>query len=406
MSRKEFLNPRSMSSCRYWLGDRPCRRSLNCSEACPSFSPFDEIILLVHLGALGAVVRSTSLLAPLKRAHPRAKIYWLTDSPAHHLLQEHPSIDRVFTSDFSSYVELKALEFSCIYVVDKSLKAGSLAQGLRAQRRRGFGVDFLGRIFPQTPAAEELFELGLDNHKKFFQNKKPETQLLCEALELDYRRDPYDLPLTTIEMAIVQERRTLWQQDSSQPVIGFNTGCSSVLPAKKWSVEFHQEVLGALTKQMGIRNLVLLGGPEDRQRNRDLSDRSGVRESPTNEGLRDGLISVAACDIVVSGDSLGMHMAISQGRYVVAWFGPTCSHEIDLFNKGQALQTRATCSPCWDRSCRKPVMCYDQVGLDEVLLAIRKGVEIWSQKNFPVHTAQESAPKSLLSKPRSLEISS
>ena len=42
-------------------------------------------------------------------------------------------------------------------------------------------------------------------------------------------------------------------------------------------------------------------------------------------------VTVAACDMVVSGDTLGMHMAIARGKFVVAWFGLSCAQEIDLF---------------------------------------------------------------------------
>ena len=47
-----------------------------------------------------------------------------------------------------------------------------------------------------------------------------------------------------------------------------------------------------------------------------------------------------ACDIVVSGDSLGMHMAIGLKKWVVAWFGPTCHQEIDLYDRGAKFLLR------------------------------------------------------------------
>src|SRR5690606_3919172 len=107
--------------------------------------------------------------------------------------------------------------------------------------------------------------------------------------------------------------------------------------------------------------IVLLGGREDREDHVEIARQTSVILSPTDRGLRDGLISMGACDLVFSGDSLGLHMAIALRKWVVAWFGPTCEQEIDLYGRGVKLRTKAHCSPCWKRDCQQPVMCYDQV---------------------------------------------
>jgi heptosyltransferase II len=84
---------------------------------------------------------------------------------------------------------------------------------------------------------------------------------------------------------------------------------------------------------------------------------------------------VAACDLVVTGDSLGMHMAIALKKWVVAWFGPTCAHEIDLFERGYKVLSQTSCGPCWKRSCKMTPMCYDQVSLTEILKGLKMGVD-------------------------------
>ena len=109
-------------------------------------------------------------------------------------------------------------------------------------------------------------------------------------------------------------------------------------------------------------------------------------QSPTRKGLRDGLASVEACDLIFSGDSLGMHMGIALKKWVVAWFGPTCAQEIDLYGRGVKVMTKATCSPCWKRVCSQPVMCYDQVDFDQALNGLSKGIEwltLSSKQHFP-----------------------
>ncbi|UYL08523.1 glycosyltransferase family 9 protein [Bdellovibrio sp. SKB1291214] len=327
---------------------------------------------MVHLGALGAVVRSTSLLKAIKRKYPSSMITWVTDAPAHVLLQNHPAIDRILTTKEADLLQLSALEFDIGFVIDKSLKAAGVLRYTQVDQIYGFTVNPQnGAILPATPAAEELWELGLNNHKKFFENKKPETQLMIEALELGpYQRDPYWLPLTEKEQEQARVRRHSYLATGKKWVLGFNTGCSHVIPFKKLSVEFHRLMITSLQSRYPEAQIVLLGGPEDTERNVQISQGLPVISSATESGLRDGLVSVAACDVVITGDSLGMHMAISQAKHVVAWFGPTCAHEIDLYDRGVSVLTKSPCSPCWKRTCEKSIMCYDQVSLQEIVHAV------------------------------------
>ncbi len=330
-------------------------------------------ILIVHLGALGAVVRSTSLLAAMKRKFPRSMITWITDAPAHKLLKNHPGIDRVLTTSEADLLALSSLEFEIAFVVDKSLKASGIVKRTTVDKVYGFqALTRNGAIVPATPAAQELWELGLDNDKKFFQNKKPETQLMIEALELGpYQRDEYWLPLSFEEQEIQVSRRAQWLAHGGQVIVGLNTGCSDVIAYKKLSVEFQRKVILKIQSEIPEAQIVLLGGPEDQERNVEIAKGLKVISSAMDAGLRDGLISVAACDVILTGDSLGMHMAISQKVPTVAWFGPTCAHEIDLYERGKAVLTQSVCSPCWKRSCEKTVMCYDQVSLEEIVDALK-----------------------------------
>jgi len=348
---------------------------------------------MIHLGAMGAVVRSTSLLAAMKRKYPSSHITWVTEKPMHLLLADHPRIDRVLTTSNEDQLALRALEFDMAFVIDKSLTASGLLRLTKADLVYGFQADpATGAILPATAAAEELWQLGLSDHQKFFVNQKPETQLLVEALELGpHHRDEYDLPLAYRDREVTQRRQVNWRMQSDQPLIGFNTGCGPLMPAKKWTVEFHRLVLKHLLG-LGYVNLVLLGGPEDEERNRAIAQDLPVIQSPTRNGVRDGMQSIAACDIVVTGDSFGMHLAIAMRKFVIAWFGPSCAHEIDLFERGVALKAAVPCSPCWKRHCAKTQMCYDQVSVIEIELALEKGRDWWTQNSPQMPSPQAPLP--------------
>lgn len=388
----------AMINCRYFSGYKPCAKSESCDEACDRLDIPTISILIVHLGALGAVVRSTSLLKAIKRKFPGCMITWVTDAPAHRLLQGHPGIDRVLTTSEEDLLQLSTLEFECAYVIDKSLKAAGVIRRTTVDQVYGFKVNPRnGAVIPATAAAQELWNLGLDNHQKFFVNQKPETQLLIEAMELGYfRRDEYWLELTETEKKEAHRRRSTWTASDDDVVIGLNTGCSTVIPYKKLTVKFHREIIQSIQKKYPKASIVLLGGPEDTLRNQQISDGLAVINSATESGLRDGLVSVAACDVAITGDSLGMHMAISQKKQVIAWFGPTCAHEIDLYDRGHKILTKAPCSPCWKRTCEKPIMCYDQVSLEEIIDAIESSrANCLSRRSPPLHSTSEEVQRDM-----------
>lgn len=405
----------AQTNCRFFNGYKPCDKidSLleGCSSSCRHYDVPKTRVLLIHLGALGAVVRTTALLPAIRAKYPGAHITWVTDAPGDLLLKGNPFIDRVITANSDGALEVSALTFDVAMVVDKSLKAAGLLKSTRAREVFGFGVSSrTGAVLPLNEAARPLWEVGLSNRIKFKENQKTEAQLVHEALELGpWRGARPSLHLSDREKLEVVKRRYLWSLGGRSAVIGVNTGCASTLSAKKLSVDGHVKLLVEMdrlrrrrendTGRKGDGSVVLLGGKEDTARNQLIAEKAGamgllVTQSATEYGLRDGMISVAACDVVVSGDSLGLHMALGFRKPVVAWFGPTCAHEIDL-GGGVAIMTSAPCSPCWNRSCEKPIMCYDQVDFEQMAIATNR-LAMLAQPNRP-----ELRPETIETQPES-----
>ena len=361
-------------NCVFFTGTKPCGKSKSCNQECSSYRPRGSQILLIHLGALGAVVRSTALLQPILQKYPNSQITWVTQSPAHHLLKKHPSLYRVLSLSEADLLHISTLEFDVAFVVDKSPEAMGVLKRTYARKVYGFISNAQGVVIPATGSAEELWHIGLSDELKFKINKKTEIQLTQEALELSPKAGDYELPLFDSEKDVQYERYDKWSQARQKIIVGLNTGCAATISAKKLSIQSHRELIRKLSKNP-LYQIVLLGGPEDTERNKQIAEGfRNVIQSPTTLGLRDGLISVAACDVVITGDSLGMHMAISQKKYVIAWFGPTCAHEIELYGRGVKIQSQVNCGPCWKRSCHKPAMCYDLVNLDEITYAVERYV--------------------------------
>lgn len=386
----------ALINCRFFNGYKPCgKRSQstknsnnevsNCSDSCSEKNIINKNILIVHLGALGSVVRSSALLRKVKKQEPNSYVIWLTSEAVLPILQGHPAIDSLLSLNFINIVKLQNYIFDDIYVIDKSLEATGVVAQLNAKRIHGYKANPLnGAILPMGAEALEIWEIGISNHKKFFENKKTELQLVFESLGFEYQQEPYWLHLTEEELERAKARKSSWKlKNNKKIIVGINTGCSPTIPYKKLSVEKHVELIRAIEEnfERSEVQVVLLGGAEDTERNeklRLLSLTKNVIVSESTKGLRDGILSVQACDIVISGDSLGMHLAIALSKYTIAWFGPTCDHEIDLFQKGSKIKTYLSCSPCWKRSCDHERMCFDHVNISDFTQALEEGISFIS----------------------------
>ncbi len=371
------------ADCRHFSGYKPCRYKRLC-DGCPHYAPQGTRILLVNLDALGDVVRTTAILPALKRAHPESHVTWVTLRNAAPILEHNPHVDEVLHFGPETVLELEPRRFELVLNVDKSRRSAALTQRVRAGKLRGFGANEWGAIVPLGDDAVYQYWTGLDDELKFYGNKKSEQQMLAETMGVEFRRDPYVLELSEDERAFVENRRRAWGLDTADLVVGLNSGCGELFPYKKLPVPYQARFAEELHALHGGIRLILLGGPEDIERNREIAGLCGVPllETPCNEGLRRGIQYVDLADVVVTGDSLGMHLAIGRRKRVVAWFGLTCPQEIDFFDRGEAVLARVECGPCWQRACNQPVKCFERVDMDDLLAAAGRMIA-WARKEKP-----------------------
>ena len=361
--------------CRFFTGYKPCKFKRPC-EGCQEYDPIQTRVCVVSLEALGAVLRSTILLEPLRREYPNCHITWITYPSAKSLLEHNPHIDRLLVLDGQSAPLIEYLEFDLLMSVDKSMEAGALAERIKAKRKLGFGLSPHGVIRPLNEEASYQYALGLDNYLKFKVNTKPETQQTTETMALTWKRDEYILALTPTEKAEVAKRRRLILQEGTKGIIGFNTGCSILYPYKKFTIDHSASVISMWRKAFPNFTIALLGGKEDSERQARMKEAfqsdNRVVNTPTGEGLRSGMLWMDTADIVLSGCSLGMHIAIALKKHVIAWFGVSCIQEVDLYDRGVKLQSEVSCSPCWQKACDNEPKCFDQVSTIALEDATRK----------------------------------
>ena len=356
--------------CKHFSGYKPCFPGTRCYEECVDFDPIGTRILLVNLDAMGNVIATTSILPAIKRKYPKSTITWITEKRTASLLQHNPYVDRIFTWEPENWLILQHMAFDVVMNVDKSRRSASLAMSVRARTRLGFGMNADGQIVPFSKDAYASYRMGLDDDLKFHQNRKTVSQLQCEQFRLKYRRDEYVLPLSEEEQAFCRQYALEHGfAGRGEAVVGFNTGCSELYPNKKMTIEQHVALIERLAAIPELK-LVLVGGPEDTVRNAEIARRAGGRvlSTPTTEGLRRGLCFENLCDVVITGDSFGMHAAIGLRKHVIVWFGVSCPTEIDLFERGAKLVPEGlACSPCWKRTCPYNLECIQMIDIDRIV---------------------------------------
>src|SRR5947208_4681511 len=113
--------------CRHFRGDIPCKPNKEFGVHCDGCEYYDQVtenILIIKLGAAGDVLRTTPILHVIKARHPKARIWWLTQTPE---LVPKSHVDRILKWNSESLETLSALQFSHIFNLDKDHFACALA---------------------------------------------------------------------------------------------------------------------------------------------------------------------------------------------------------------------------------------------------------------------------------------
>jgi heptosyltransferase-2 len=370
------MMPKEIPSCKRFTGYKPCYPDHNCwTDGCKDNIAIGTKILMINFDAMGDVLMTTAQLPALKRKYPESTIHWITLPISAPLLNNNPLIDQVYMYNMESLSIISQIEYDLVLNVDKSQRSCALLNSVNAKRKLGFGLNKDGKIIPMNEGANYNYNLGMDDNLKFKVNKRTGQDYLAETFEVDYKRDDYIFNFTDEELKFIENYKKENGINKTDFVVGFNTGCSLLYPNKKMTIEQHIYLIEKLLSlNKGIK-IVLLGGPEDAERNKEIHSRfqNKIINTPTNLGVRRGACFESLADVVVTGDSFGMHLAIALKKYVIVWFGVSCWTEIDLYDRGIKLyQENLFCSPCWKKECPYDLECIKMIDLDRIVGEIVK----------------------------------
>jgi heptosyltransferase-2 len=353
--------------CRHFLGYKPCAFRRLC-EDCPHYEPFGTRILIIKLAAMGDVLRTTPLLRGLREAYPGCHITWLTEPNVVPMLRGISGIDRLLAYGSESILQLGQEEFDQLYCFDKEPKATAFAMQVRARRKSGFGMNRFGSVMPLSPESEYMFELGINDPLKFRLNTKTYPELVYECAGLPYREPvEYVFPDLASETAAASDMLAGLGVLPGDLKVGLNTGAGDVFATKKWTEEGYVDLANRLVKECGAK-VLLLGGPAETERNRRIMAAAAhpLVDTGTDNPIRTFAGIVANCDLMVTGDTLAMHIAIGLKVPVLAILGSTCHQEIELYGRGAKIISDFECSPCYLTTCPKEVTCMQATPADFV----------------------------------------
>jgi heptosyltransferase-2 len=376
--------------CRYYTGYKPCGKADTC-VGCTEYSPRGTRILLIKLGAMGDVLRTTCLLPGLRKAYSPCHITWITAPESRDLLRFNPMIDCLRTVTLEDVLALDLQEFDLVLNFDKDDEALALAQRVRAKERRGFAPHpNAGTLTVYNDASLYALRLGLSDELKFRKNTKTYPEIVYEMAELPYAGESYVLGIDpeAHERAAARVRHWIRSSAPSSPstrspssnqgvpwILGLNTGCGGRFATKQWTVEGFVGLARAVLEKDPSALCLLFGGERERDFNAAILQRAShprLIDTGTQNPLTDFIALVEQCDALVSSDSLGMHIAIAMGKPVVALFGPTAHQEVDLFDRGEKIVTDFPCSPCYLRVCPLEISCMEALKSGTVLQAVRR----------------------------------
>ena len=359
------------TDCRFFKGDRPCNphkeSGIKCDD-CSYYQPVKFKILIIKLDAVGDVLRTTSILKPLKKKYPDCYLEWCTRFKSLELFKNNSLVDEVITIEDDALSRINAEKYDIVINLDTSKISSAIAANASAKEKVGFVLNNKGYIEATSASAQQWFEMSaFDDVKK--SNQKSYQQIMYEILGLGLPIEPPIIHIRDEDRAKIAAKDFVKNIVSQKPVIGLNIGVGTKWPSKGWPFHRWQDLLEKLWDDK--YNLLLLGGPEEINVMKQLkSEFKSTIDTSCDNSLLEFAAIVDLCDIVITADSLALHIATALEKKVVALFGPTSSNEIELYGKGIKLLDPEGCKCYYKKYCSEEVSCMEKITPGMVLEAI------------------------------------
>jgi len=291
-----------------------------------------ERILAVRLAYTGDVILTLPALAPLRRRYPAARIMLATNGQAAELLRGHPDIDEVVPFDAPWFYPCARLgKWRAIRRFVNRVK----------RLRPDIGIDFRADVrdilvalyLPGIPHRVSYTSGGgecLLTHPVPWERWKHKLEFHLDIVRgagIPAESTAPRIPVPADGEAELLEACPQLEEQIKRPLIALHPGARVEL--KRWPAVNYRRLADGLSRRTGAR-IAVTGSADERQLGEEvlagLSARSGVNLCG-RLSIRALAALYARADVVVSNDSMPIHLAAAVGGRVAAIFGPSKPRE-------------------------------------------------------------------------------
>lgn len=376
--------------CRHFKGYKPCmfaklEEGLDCWNCKKHYSPFQERILLIKLGEIGDVIRTTPISRAIKEKYPKSFLIWLVEKKAADFLEGNPFIDEIRVFDNAHLLRYLGESFDIIICLDKDIASATITKLAKSKQKVGWTFTSKGLIWPLTKPADEKYLLGVSDtlNRK---SKKSYMENIYDITGLEPSVQDYILNIPESSIKFGKDFMHVHGITSKDIVIGFNHGCGYKFKTRKWPLSHYAELAVKLIKKDKRIKIILLGGPYERESNVVLDNtikaklNSEEQKQLLNPGTETSIMDfcglINACDIILTGVTMALHVAIGLKKKVIVFMGPIVKSEIDTFGLGPLLTSKThKCLGCFKDECSMHPSCMEAIKVNRVYREILKRIK-------------------------------
>lgn len=301
-------------------------------------------ILIIKIGALGDVVRTSFIAQALKDKYieRNVKITWVTSELGGNFFKNNKYVDRVVEE--SERRNLVNEKFDMVINLEEDTESCEVASKIDSRYKIGFLLE-KGKVVP-TKSTKEWFDMSAlgkkpENDKLKKANKKSHRQILGEIIGVDWKKYEPHLRIDLKQRKIAEDFMRVHNLERNDFIVGFNTGSADRWP-KALPVDKTIKLMEKVYKETGAK-ILIFGGPKEIERNREIIKK--VKCPVIDTGCGNNLLEfpalISICKVFVSTDSLGLHISLGLKRKTVSLIGPTSANEIDMYGIGEKIITKS-----------------------------------------------------------------
>jgi heptosyltransferase-2 len=367
------------TDCSNSLLDRPCVYQKNNNAHCKKCKNYSKLstqkdnkrILIVKLGAMGDVLRTTFLLNGLKELYPKSKISWIVDTKNAAVLEGNNLIDKIIHNDENVIKYLVNNFFDTVINLDLAFESLSLTKLSNKKEVLGFSLDDNRAIITSNSYAKEWLKTSAyDKLKKA--NTFTYQYWMSKIAKLP--KDSYEI-IVPLQKKSIEKAEQFFKDNHinrNKKIIGINPGAGKRWELKKWTVKGFIETAKYFSQK---GHFVLLFGSVHDKNEIDLILKENIPNiisTRIDNTIPDFFAKINLCDVILCGDTMALHTAVGLNKNIVALFGPTSVNEIEMYSKGLKIQSNKTCVVCYKQECGLIDNCMESIASKDVIKAIEQ----------------------------------